>query len=98
IAKLRPSICNLQFSFFNFQSSTRRMLVIALLAVLCLASPGSANDDSTDEPRRPAALAADKEPRWLDSLARGYTHAQRRQKPIFVKVGSATCKFCRELA
>ena len=61
-----------------------------------------ANAVNDDEPATAAApprpIAKNAEPKWLDSLARGYTEAQRQQRPIFVKVGSETCRFCRELA
>jgi HEAT repeat protein len=47
-------------------------------------------------PAAPPAKSRDSQ--WLDSLARGYTQAQQKQRPIFVRVGSETCRFCRELS
>jgi len=44
------------------------------------------------------AAAESKDLPWFDSLARGYTQAQRTQKPVFVRAGSETCRFCRVLA
>lgn len=35
---------------------------------------------------------------WLKSLAQGYTQAQRLGRPLFVRVGGESCRFCRELA
>lgn len=35
---------------------------------------------------------------WLDSLAKGYAEAGRQRQPILVRVGGASCPFCRLLA
>src|SRR4051812_14801815 len=62
--------------------------VVALLAGLFLAPTPA----STQPPP-----ATDAGPPWLSKLPEGYTQARRRQQPIFVRVGSASCPWCRKL-
>jgi HEAT repeat protein len=84
---------------------SRRYLPASLILVATISVQGlgpsylAADDnDGANESNPPKAVAKNAEQKWLDSLARGYTEAQRQQRPIFVKLGSATCRFCRELA
>ena len=53
---------------------------------------------SDKTPAAGSIAAGSKELPWSDSLARGYTQAERTRKPLFVRAGSETCRFCRALA
>jgi HEAT repeat protein len=45
----------------------------------------------------PAALLPNDPKIWLPKLTEGYAHARRHKQPILVKVGSASCPWCRKL-
>src|SRR5258708_17479034 len=71
----------------TLSGQSRLALMAALVAALIIVQPLPA-EESTSEPKQLP---------WLDSLARGYTQAQRHGRPIFVRAGTETCRFCREL-
>src|SRR5437879_1322252 len=75
---------------FNYR---RCVLRSALVTVIVLAACAVRGADAPEE-----AAARTKGLPWLDSLARGYTQAQRNQRPIFVRAGTAGCRYCRDLA
>jgi HEAT repeat protein len=92
----RPAGESIFFALFGV-IVTRAIAWSVCVFLALAASPTYADEDDPEPQRKTRAPAEDNDQRWLDSLARGYTDAQRRQRPIFVVARSATCKFCREL-
>jgi HEAT repeat protein len=84
---------------------TRAALALAALLLLTAARLRADPPDAAPPPRekpnapavRPPAPVADEPRGWLPKLADGYAQARRHRQAILVKVGSASCPWCRKL-